>query len=289
MTTETKDAMGDRMKGYEKVETGRRIMAGLPIIVRLDGRGFSRFTKGMEKPFDERMVDAMSETAKTLVEKTHADLGYVQSDEITLVFMPKDRTEDYFFGGKVHKITSVLAGLCSTAFYRALESACKAKIQVYADRDDFKACEQVSTEMAVYLSRLPHFDARAFQVPLAYEAANAVLWRVKDAERNAVQMVAQSLFSHKQLQRLSTRQLRVKIADANFDFEALPRGVRSGRFFAPFEDLRPIPQEALDKMRVDERPADGLMRRSRVEEYHPEGPIDYRWIANILAIPVEAA
>lgn len=45
------DSLGDRMKGYEGVSRNfltRRV----PAIIRLDGKAFHTFTKGMEKPFD---------------------------------------------------------------------------------------------------------------------------------------------------------------------------------------------------------------------------------------------
>lgn len=44
------DSLGDRMKGYEDVSRNfltRRV----PAIIRLDGKAFHTFTKGMEKPF----------------------------------------------------------------------------------------------------------------------------------------------------------------------------------------------------------------------------------------------
>lgn len=55
-------------------------------IVRLDGRTFSTFTRGFNKPCDWRILTPMILTTQDLVEEFHASLGYVQSDEITLVF-----------------------------------------------------------------------------------------------------------------------------------------------------------------------------------------------------------
>ncbi|AXQ69921.1 tRNA-His guanylyltransferase [Caulobacter phage CcrSC] len=268
---ETKDAFGDRMKAYEKVETGRRFMPGLPLYVRLDGRGFSRFTKGMDKPFDTRMTEAMAETTRTLVAKTHASLGYCQSDEISLVFMPKDQINDYFFAGKVQKIVSVLAGLCSTVFYREFAVQCE-------DHVAKRGVEHADQ----FLKRLPHFDARAFQVPVLYEVANAVLWRVKDAERNAVQMAAQAAYSQRDLHKQSTRKLREMIAEAGIDFEAYPRAVKSGRFYARVTEERQTPPDILAKMKEKDRAKNATITRSEVQEIIPEGPITYQTIADLL-------
>lgn len=79
------DSLGDRMKGYEGVSRNfltRRV----PAIIRLDGKAFHTFTKGMEKPFDPVLTQAMQETMKYLCENIQGCvLGYTQSDEITLV------------------------------------------------------------------------------------------------------------------------------------------------------------------------------------------------------------
>ena len=48
------DALGDRMKAYERQETELRFIPLLPIYARIDGRGFSKFTKGFARPYDER-------------------------------------------------------------------------------------------------------------------------------------------------------------------------------------------------------------------------------------------
>jgi tRNA(His) 5'-end guanylyltransferase len=48
----TKDALGDRMKLYEQIEAGRAAIPRLPILVRIDGKGFSSWTKGLGRPYD---------------------------------------------------------------------------------------------------------------------------------------------------------------------------------------------------------------------------------------------
>ena len=50
-----KTALGNRMKLFEGLEAKRMLMPKLPIIARIDGKCFSKFTKGMERPYDERM------------------------------------------------------------------------------------------------------------------------------------------------------------------------------------------------------------------------------------------
>ena len=76
MKSNPKDLLGDRMKYYERISDSY-ISYGLPYLGRLDGRCFSQFSKGLEKPFDMRMVNIMAETTKHLVNITGAKIGYV--------------------------------------------------------------------------------------------------------------------------------------------------------------------------------------------------------------------
>ena len=80
-----KDQLGNRMKEYEMTEAGRMLMPLLPVMIRLDGKCFSKFTKGLVRPYDIGMSTMMIETTKALVEETNAKIGYTQSDEISLV------------------------------------------------------------------------------------------------------------------------------------------------------------------------------------------------------------
>jgi len=54
------------------------------------------------------------------------------------------------------------------------------------------------------------FDARCFNIPKE-EVCNYFIWRQNDASKNSVQMLARSLFSHKDLQGLNLSQLQDKM------------------------------------------------------------------------------
>ena len=88
-----KDNLGDRMKGYESMESGRRCMSLLPILARIDRKNFSRFTRNMDRPYDIRLSQRMIETTKHLVKESNARIGYTQSDEISLLFY-SDNTKE---------------------------------------------------------------------------------------------------------------------------------------------------------------------------------------------------
>lgn len=165
------DSMGDRLKRYEMAEAGRYMMDGLYTIARLDGRAFHTFTRGMERPFDKRLQQCMADTTKELVQEFHADVGYTQSDEITLAWL-----KPMLFAGRYQKYQSVLAGFASTAFSFSQR-------YLLSEKEGDFAC----------------FDCRVFQVPNDIEAVNIFLWREDDAVKNSIQMAAQHYFSHKEL------------------------------------------------------------------------------------------
>ena len=66
------DAMGDRLKAYERIETEKRFRPNSILYVRLDGRSFSKFTKGLTRPYDVRLSRLMQETTAYLVDEYNA-------------------------------------------------------------------------------------------------------------------------------------------------------------------------------------------------------------------------
>lgn len=244
-----KDDLGDRMKGYERIETGRVFTGEKPIYARIDGRGFSRFTRGMKRPFDTRLSQAMIETTRKLVSETHAVVGYTQSDEISLMWMldGDNEREQIIFGGKLQKMTSVLAGLATAAFTSML-------------------VKHEDKEFAAYADRLPHFDARVFELPDIGEAANAFLWRELDARRNAISMVAQHMFSHKSLQGVDRSGMLAMIAAAGVDFETYPEFFKRGTYLRRVVRELRLTDEELSKIDEAHRPAaDAVFTRSIIE------------------------
>ena len=80
------DPLGVRMKDhYEK-----RVQTSLPrrthTIIRIDGKAFHTYTRGLERPYDKRLMDDMAETARFLCQEIQgARIAYTQSDEISLL------------------------------------------------------------------------------------------------------------------------------------------------------------------------------------------------------------
>lgn len=253
------DEFGDRMKAYEAVETQRRLGPHLPIYARIDGRSFSRFTRGMQRPFDPAMTRAMIETTRHLVDETHARIGYTQSDEISLLWLAEGENSDVFFSGKVLKLASVLASMAAAKFAIVCPEG--------------------------YEHKLPHFDARVFQLPDRTEGANAILWRAMDARKNAISMVAQAHFSPRQLHGKGQHDMLAMLTEACVEFEDFPASFKRGTFLRRETAERMLTDDELARIPEKHRPTGPVMRTRVVEVDMPP----FNTVTNREAVVFDAA
>jgi tRNA(His) 5'-end guanylyltransferase len=174
------DDFGDRMKDLEGREAMRSALPGLPVVVRLDGKGFSKYTKGLERPFDARLHQLMVETTNHLVQYFNAAVGYTQSDEITIVLL-----DNILFSSRYQKLCSVMASK-ATAYFNTHKDSLPEKQREH----------------------LAIFDCRVWEVPSLMEAANAVIWREQDCTKNAISQWARHYCSHKEVMNLNGKEMQ---------------------------------------------------------------------------------
>lgn len=217
--------LGGRLKGYE-AEYESYIEPTKHIIIRIDGHHFSKYTKGLNKPYDNILSRAMIETTKDLLERFDAYTGYTQSDEITL-FLPslKDVTVDnrkkkthkihkriredwtHSFGGRTQKIASLAASFTTMSFNKHFTKLVR---EVDDDMMDDTYLWKVSEKVGN-----AYFDARVFGVDSDDEVVNSFLWRYRDCIKNSKSMFAQSVCSHKQLLNLTGEQQITKALEVS--------------------------------------------------------------------------
>lgn len=202
------DELGDELKSQERAETGRKLASDLPIMVRLDGKAFHTYTKGLNRPFDENLSRTMRETTAWLVEQTNAKIGYTQSDEITLVFFSNNPDAQPMFDGKVQKMTSVLSSMCTAKFNQL------AQINIEEKKNKFA-----------------YFDARVWNVPDMETVAKVFFWREEDAVKNSITMAASAIYSHKQLHGIGSQAKIKMMANKNVDYYAYPDFFKRGSYF----------------------------------------------------------
>ena len=142
-----------------------RIPDGSYPIIRVDGRGFSKFTKkiGLDKPFDSRFHCWICSVAKVLLKELGGIYGYTESDEISIL-LPR---ETNLFGREVEKLVSISAGMAS---------ACSTSMLVppFTNREE----------------SFVTFDSRIVVCNTKLDVVDYFRWRQADAQRNCLNSYA---------------------------------------------------------------------------------------------------
>jgi tRNA(His) 5'-end guanylyltransferase len=175
-----KDSIGNRMKENYEYRYRIKLTKRIPVIIRLDGKAFHTLTKKCDKPFDENFSSAMENTVIKLCNEIQGvKCAYIQSDEISLLLTDFDRfTTEAWFDYNKSKIESISASLASVYFTKY-----------------WNHCNQIGI-----------FDSRSFNIPKE-EVRNYFIWRQLDWIRNSISMLAQSVYSHKQLNKKNQRDM----------------------------------------------------------------------------------
>lgn len=196
-----KDALGDRMKEFYEDRTRIKLPRRTYTIIRIDGKAFHTYTKGLERPFDEGLIEDMNLTTAYLCKHIQgAKFGYVQSDEISLVLTDFDELGTHaWFDNNLQKMVSVAASMATSEFNRLRLMRFMDESVIVLEAEDIKKF------------KMAQFDARAFQIPFIDEVENYFIWRQQDAVRNSISSVAQSLYSPKQLNGVKTDQMQEMI------------------------------------------------------------------------------
>jgi len=199
------DNLGDRMKKYESVAK-YRLLDKTPVILRIDGKAFHTFTRGMSKPYDEILIEAMVLAGEyTSKEMMGFVLGYHQSDEFSFyINNTKKITSESWFDNEIQKLCSVTASLFTSNFNKILGT---------------KAV----------------FDCRAFNLPES-DIPNYFIWRQRDWIRNSVHMLASSYFSHKELQGKSQPDMHQMLYEKGVNWTDLNDRLKNGTFISSEND-----------------------------------------------------
>lgn len=190
--------LGDRMKSYYEQVYNFRLPMRMPVIMRLDGKSFHTFTRDMERPFDDKFIKNMASLTEYICSNIQgAVFAYTQSDEISiLIHNYKKLDSQAWFGNEVQKMTSISAGLASAWFTGEY-------------------------------GRTAIFDSRVFVLPES-EVVNYFIWRQQDATRNSINMLAQSLYSHKQLMGKNTSKMQDMMMEKGVNWNDLDTWKKRG-------------------------------------------------------------
>ena len=213
-STNEVDILGDRMKALE-AKYDQRVPDDHIVVVRLDGKGFSNFTRPLKEkePFHPCFTQAMVQTCKKLMNMFGGEIStaYTHSDEITLILPPVPKADDpkrqatRAYNGRVSKLLTLFSATASVAFNDALREALKV-----AKEDSLSQ---------LYENYIGVFDARI----LSFEDTNLLTdhqkWRSTfDCYRNCVSSYVRCYFSAKMCHKKKTPELIQMMLTKGFDF-----------------------------------------------------------------------
>lgn len=232
-----KDELGDRMKEFYENRTRTFLPRRTFTMIRIDGKAFHTYTRGLTRPFDQGLINDMDATTKYLCEGIQgAKFGYVQSDEISILLTDFEKqTTDAWFDGNIQKIVSIAASM-ATAKFNQLRLA-----------RWFSECVYIPKVEDILKFKLAQFDARTYTIPAEEEVINYFIWRQQDATRNSISSAAQSLYSAKELHGVKTDDMQEFIFKKGINWNDYPIGQKRGRSIVKRNTLVEVKPEAYNK------------------------------------------
>ena len=231
------DELGRRMKDFYETIPKTKLMRRTPVAIRIDGKAFHTFTRGMKRPFDDILIETMQQTMKYLCENIQGCvLGYTQSDEITLILIDYQKlTSCAWFDYEVQKMCSIAASMATLAFNKHFRRNyywwCKdndvSAMPTTGENENDPLIQMRNVYDNAWISGAM-FDARCFNIPKE-EVTNLIYWRQLDATRNSIQMVGQANFSHKELHGKSCSKIQdMLMLEKNINWNDFPAYQKRG-------------------------------------------------------------
>lgn len=275
-----RDELGDRMKVNYENRTRILLPRRTYTVIRIDGKAFHTYTRGLQRPFDDGLIEDMDETAIYLCQNIQgAKLGFVQSDEISIVLTDFDKlTTDAWFDGNIQKIVSVAASMATSKFNQLR--------QLRFIKDKWNNGMGITTITYRWLElleelRLAEFDARTFTIPSKTEVMNYFIWRQQDTVRNSISSVAQSLYSSKELHGKNMSEQQDMIHEKGINWNDYTPKYKRGRFICK-EEHEVVPDIELPENMPPVNSFETVMRTRWVSTESPTFTQDPEFLNNYI-------
>ena len=93
-----------------------------------------------------------------------------------------------------------------------------------------------------------HFDCRVWNVPTAWEAVNALIWRELDATKNSISMAAHCHFSHKELLGKSTKERQEMLFQKGVNWNDYPDFFKRGTYVQSYHQESKFTAAEIEKL-----------------------------------------
>lgn len=263
---EEADAFGEACRRWEDVDPRPTTLtppSGGRVLLRVDGRAFRTFTKGLRWPMDERLHACMRAAAEAILTEFEGELAFVASDEITVLLSPSPP-----FGARARKIETLAASIASVAFVRAMDERIEER-RGWAD---------------------VAFDARAWCVPTPEACVDSFRWRQDDCIRNSVS----NLYRHVAGKRdgsaavsVARKLARLEAEEETHRWRSCPAWFRQGAFLRRRAITSDLSEDELRRIPEAYRPS-GPVTRKRIVCVSDDW-VPLRWMRNPVAVLLEEA
>lgn len=154
----------DRISSYEEA-ANYKLLSRVPIVIRVNGRSFSKITSLLDKPYCAKFAECMASTMMQLcLEIEGAVFAYSFNDEIIIIARNDQNLETIpWYDNRVQKISSVTSSISTLHF------------------------SNLSNAMDLELMGDPVFLSNAFTVPNIVEAANTIISKQQQNFQTAIQ------------------------------------------------------------------------------------------------------
>lgn len=213
-----KDPIMERIKQNYELRQRHYLTRRTPVIIRVDIKAAHTLTKPLKDRFHEGFIKVMNLTAIKLCEEIQGtQIAYIQSDEISLLLHDyKKLNSEAWFDYCQNKVESVSAAIASATF--TLNSG-------FIWGQNPKPEHSITGSIIL---KPAYFDSRSFNIPKA-EVCNYFYARQRDAVKNSINSLAQSLYPHSQLQGKNSSQLQEMCFQASVNWNDLSTYKKRGR------------------------------------------------------------
>jgi tRNA(His) guanylyltransferase len=159
--------LADRINSYQ-ITSDFKLLPRLPIIISVNGRGFSKLTSLLDKPYDEKLAECFLSTMLRLCSDIEGVVfAFAHNDEIVLVLRNDQHPDTLpWFDNKIQKIVSISSSIATVHF------------------------NQCATAVDLNLMGEGLFTSQVYVVPNIVEAINSLVFKQQHNFHTSIQFAS---------------------------------------------------------------------------------------------------
>jgi tRNA(His) 5'-end guanylyltransferase len=209
----TINSLKDRVKSYQEL-SDFKLMKGLPLILVINGRNFSKVSSLINKPFSIDFTSCLAATMLKLIQEVDGSvMGYCFNDEIIIVSHSENYNAQFWYDGRIQKISSAVSSVGTLEFSK---QAKEKNLELLGD---------------------PIFLSHVFSLPNIQETINLLISKQNQCFNSAVNSAAYHELSKKYSHvvardtlndKTTTEKIEILNEECNIEFESYSLPFRNG-------------------------------------------------------------